>query len=895
MSSASDNNIGGTGDDGTDGADGKDHIHLPGVAGVDGTVGFNGDDITTTIAGTIGDPSDPVTIYHLTDAGGDGGFGGYGGNGGTGTPGADAGHGGSGGSGGAGDVGMLAVQLDLLDLTVTGGDGGDGGSGGNGGDGKAGTDIPAPTTGGNGGDGGDAGNGGDATATLYGALVDSISVLVKGGDGGIGGNIPFLDAGAGEGGGLTGSGHFGLGGHGGKGGDGGNGGDATLSVAGGVFSLTASSAEFAAVGGDGDGGGAGGRSYDTFDNGAMGASGSGGDAAVDVNGAAFSFNTSVVLIAMGGDGAGGVLASYVTQFVGGTSAPSENGAAGNGGNAYVNLQNSTFTGGGGDEVLGLDFELSTGQSRMLGDLNGHASTVQGAAGVGALVFDGNTIDGGGGDDTLVLSGLTYADNDAVPFGAAHKDHEIYTVSVDLTTGQLDVGTGVNTIINVVNVDLSEQTTYPFDALDKHDYATDAYLRGDSNDNILTASQGNDELHGEDGADILDGWLGADTMYGGDGDDTYYVDNAGDQAIENDGEGHDTVYATVTYTIGDHVEDLALIGNGNVNGTGNDQDNTLTGNDGKNWLYGLGGNDYFDGGAGINNFYGGGGDDTYIVATVHDHVHEDTVSGVDDGGTDTVVTSMTYTLGDFIENLTLTGTTYINGTGNDLNNTLTGSDGYNKLYGMDGDDYLYGGAGVNNLYGGAGDDTYVVATIHDHVHEDMTPGVDDGGTDTVLSYISYTLDNFVENLTLMGGDDINGTGSEMGNVIIGNSGINKIDGKSGDDTIAGGAGNDILTGSFGADTFVFAAAGADNGIDHIKDFVSGTDHLSFSSSDYGGMTAATLILTLTGTAVGTDAQFVYKASNHTLYWDDNGHASGGMTAIMVFSNGAAPAAGDFIFT
>ena len=48
----------------------------------------------------------------------------------------------------------------------------------------------------------------------------------------------------------------------------------------------------------------------------------------------------------------------------------------------------------------------------------------------------------------------------------------------------------------------------------------------------------------------------------------------------------------------------------------------------------------------------------------------------------------------IENLTLTGTTAINGTGNALANVITGNTGNNILAGLGGADQLIGGVGTD---------------------------------------------------------------------------------------------------------------------------------------------------------------------------------------------------------
>ncbi|TPU23507.1 Ig family protein, partial [Acinetobacter baumannii] len=93
------------------------------------------------------------------------------------------------------------------------------------------------------------------------------------------------------------------------------------------------------------------------------------------------------------------------------------------------------------------------------------------------------------------------------------------------------------------------------------------------------------------------------------------------------------------------------------------------------------------------------------------------------GIDTVLSSITYTLGNNLENLTLTGSTAINGTGNALNNVLIGNSAINTLTAGVGDDYLDGGAGADKLLGGIGNDTYVIDNTGDIVTENAGEGID----------------------------------------------------------------------------------------------------------------------------------------------------------------------------
>ncbi len=101
------------------------------------------------------------------------------------------------------------------------------------------------------------------------------------------------------------------------------------------------------------------------------------------------------------------------------------------------------------------------------------------------------------------------------------------------------------------------------------------------------------------------------------------------------------------------------------------------------------------------------------------------------GTDAIQSAITWTLGTNVENLTLTGTAAINGTGNTLNNVLTGNAAANTLTGGAGNDTLNGGAGADALVGGLGDDIYVVDAAGDVITEAAGEG-----TDSVQSSITY---------------------------------------------------------------------------------------------------------------------------------------------------------------
>lgn len=164
--------------------------------------------------------------------------------------------------------------------------------------------------------------------------------------------------------------------------------------------------------------------------------------------------------------------------------------------------------------------------------------------------------------------------------------------------------------------------------------------------------------------------------------------------------------------------------------------------------------------------------------------DDTLTGT--AGIDTVTYAyatlpVTVSLSTIIQQNTLgagfdTLSTIDNLMGSNYNDTLTG-DGLANV--------LDGNSGADQLVGGAGNDTYVIDDIGDTIAEANT-----GGTDLVLTWITLSgLATNVENLTLLGSDNVNANGNKLANILTGNSGNNLLDGKSGKDRMIGGAGDD----------------------------------------------------------------------------------------------------------
>ena len=495
-------------------------------------------------------------------------------------------------------------------------------------------------------------------------------------------------------------------------------------------------------------------------------------------------------------------------------------------------QNDQIYGGDGHDVL------------TTGDPNGDGSAVMDGGAGNDLLFGGggsDTLSGGDGDDNIEGGlGTNYISggdgNDTVQAGGGvdvidgGSGYDTYDASTHADTGltiNLQGGRamdGATIVAYLMNVE---------------------WVIGSLQGDTITGDAGNNILYGYSGDDTLDGGAGDDKLMGMDGGDTASYASA-------------TAAVTVSLALQDNWQDTVAAGldylDSIANLTGSKYNDTLTGDNGNNLL---------DGGAGADVMKGGLGDDTYVVGNSFDNVGERL-----NEGTDTVLSSITYTLPSNVENLTLTGTDNLNATGNSDNNTLNGNAGNNLLD---------GGAGADKMYGGVGNDTYVVNNGFDQANENLNEGID-----TVQSSITFTIGNNVENLTLTGTANINATGNALANILAGNSG------------------NNVLKGGAGNDTFVFGKFGAANGLDHLNDFVNGADHLSFTGADYGiaaghVLTAAELSATGAATSAAGVGQFVYNATTHTLSWDANGVTAGGMTDIVVFDNGATPATGDFLFT
>lgn len=586
---------------------------------------------------------------------------------------------------------------------------------------------------------------------------------------------------------------------------------------------------------------------------------------------------------------------------------------------------------------------------------------------------GNTpgviLDYGSGTSAFDLSNAyrsngSIGSNGSLRFGLGDNDYLNGGAGIDNLTG--GVGNDVYIVDNTAD-QITESTNEGYDFAESSVTYT---LAGNVEHLTLTGTGSingtgnslNNMLVGNSGVNLLNGGAGIDFMVGGGGNDTYVVDNASDVCFENAGGGIDVAESSASYALNANVENLKLTGATAINGTGNDLANELAGNAGNNalnggagddtlnggagttnrtvsslvvfakgtlvggvgpkmevWVdgvrvqtfdvnsttyqaytvtaplgmnaksidiaftndaysgsedrnlyvekivvsgetlmgnapgvvldygsgtgafdwsnvyrangsiggngsirFGLGDNDYLNGGAGVDRLTGGVGNDVYIVDSTSDQITELTNEGYD-----FVESSVNYTLTGNLEQLTLTGTTNINGTGNALNNMMVGNSGINQLD---------GGAGADFMVGGGGNDTYIVDTAGDVCYENAGAGVD-----AVKSSITYTLSSNLENLTLTGTAAINGVGNSLANELTGNSANN---------TLYGGAGNDLYRGGAGSDSF------SDSDTTSADRYVWGRNEGSDTLADAGG---ADQLEVLAG--VSADQLWLQKSGNN----------------------------------
>ncbi len=313
--------------------------------------------------------------------------------------------------------------------------------------------------------------------------------------------------------------------------------------------------------------------------------------------------------------------------------------------------------------------------------------------------------------------------------------------------------------------------------------------------VIRGTPSGERINGTSGDDVIVGNGGDDDMRGGKGNDTYVVDSIGDKVTEVSGGGLDTVMSSVSYKLGNHVENLTLTGGGDIDGTGNSKNNVITGNDGSNVLKGGDGNDTIYGGGGTDTIYGDAGNDK-----------------------------------------------------------LYGGSGNDKLYGGSGDDILDGGADADQMWGNSGNDVYYVDDLGDVVTESSSQG-----TDTIYASVNYTLGSSQERLYLAGTDEVSATGNTKDNRIGGNEAAN------------------LLTGGAGKDAFVFNTALGNGNVDTIADFNVKDDTIWLDNAFFVGVGKDGNLSSgafFAGTAAhDASDRIIYDKDTGALYFDADGSGAG----------------------
>ncbi len=554
------------------------------------------------------------------------------------------------------------------------------------------------------------------------------------------------------------------------------------------------------------------------------------------------------------------------------------------GSATVNGGTDTLTGNGGADSYDYELAIQNVRGDHLLDFDSDdtlsLSYYTDAAGgepnfIGTSDFTGSARQ----IRTYVADGKTYVQVDVD--GDRVADGTIVIESGEYALTGFDIGgTGSNAALHLATSQNMVSGT-----------ASGEVLSGTSGADVIRGYAGNDTINGGDGNDVIDGGRGADALSGGLGNDTYLVDNVGDTVTELANEGTDNVLSSVTFTLGSNVERLTLTGTADLDGTGNELDNTIFGNVGNNVLSGGAGNDTLHGGDGNDTLNGGDGDDMLIGDLGNDIFNGgagfDTVSYQSASGPINT---------DWIGHVTgAAGNDQIGGSverivGSNFNDVLTAFVGIDmtleggagndtlvdyandRLFGGDGDDLLFegflpGATQSSDYYdGGAGNDTVSLAYAAGGLTIDLqisgtAQATGGAGNDTFVNVENLIGSNFADTLTGDGGaNTLNGGGGD--DTLIGLAGADRIIGGEGNDTISGGSGVDTLTGGAGTDTFVDTKANLSG--DAITDFAMG-DRIVLSDATMAGFTASmtgnTLNFTggsLTLTSVPT-GQISFKAA------------------------------------
>jgi Ca2+-binding RTX toxin-like protein len=469
--------------------------------------------------------------------------------------------------------------------------------------------------------------------------------------------------------------------------------------------------------------------------------------------------------------------------------------------------------------------------------------------MGASLDSQDRINGGAGNDTVVLRG-DYRNGLIFGNDTLHSVHELQLqngFSYNLTLADGNVASNAQFVVDASAIgashslilDASAETDGFFSVTGgayRDRITTGAradHIDGGSGNDVISAGGSNDFVNGGDGNDRIDGGRGTDTLQGGSGNDSFLFDNSLNTSDRIDGgAGHDAVYLSGNYGTGlrfnattiQNVESVVLkdgssykliFDDGNVaagqrlivDGHTIGAPHTLTVDassetDGMYTVHGGASNDNISTGAMADKVDTGGGNDTINSGAGNDTVSggdgDDTISGgagsdkmSGNNGDDHFVLAQTFTAGDSIDG----------GAGND---TVALSGNYADL--------IFGANTMRNV------ETLNLAGSHSY---DLTLADANVAGGKVLTVDAHTLTSG-DTLTLDASHETDGA-------------VNVTSGDS-DDTITGGAGNDT-----------FHAGG---GVDHI-DGGDGNDNI-YLSNDFsvgdtidGGAGSDTLHLSETG--------------------------------------------------
>jgi hypothetical protein len=263
--------------------------------------------------------------------------------------------------------------------------------------------------------------------------------------------------------------------------------------------------------------------------------------------------------------------------------------------------------------------------------------------------------------------------------------------------------------------------------------------------------------------VFTGNTGHNTFVGGTGDNDYFIHHSDDVITATLNPGHvNRVYADVSFTLPANVQELVLLGSGNLTGTGNSLDNVIYSNSGRDILI------------------GGGGNDTFVV-----HDRGDKVIAAADGGNNAVFADVSFVLPDNVKTLVLLGSDNLTATGNNLGNAL------------------YSNTGVDTLIGGTGTNTFIV-----HNSNDVVIASPDSPKNTVYADVSFTLPANVQQLILFGSGNLTGNGNSLDNTVTANTGNDGLFGRGGNDTFLPGPGQNSMDGGGGVNTIEFTGMRSD---------------------------------------------------------------------------------------